>query len=356
MVSDYAADQWGMVTAAQAKALDVDGVTLRRLVDSGLLAHVSRGVYGIPPAMSTDHLAERVAWLRLAPERPGWEREPLDPNGGVLSHRSAAALHDLGDLITDAVEIIVPRRRGTREPDVHLRVAQLAEGDVTRVDGLPVTTVTRTITDLAAARTDGGHLGDVIATAHQRRLVDINVLAAHLAPYAFSYGIRDRHSQRGTQFVTQLLREVGYEPDHRSEISDQEALRVARQLSRLAAPQLAGISEAIRSVNAVEPRLLQEATEPIMAMIRNSMGVQQVIDQMSEQVRNALAPIALSEEVRQSLRQAATLIAAQVAATQPPLSITSGQGNASNADDDQAADDDQGGEDREIDAGTTAAS
>jgi predicted transcriptional regulator of viral defense system len=204
LVGDYAADQGGLVTSAQAKAVGVDGVTLRRMAHAGLLEHVTHGVYGVSAAMTAEHQLERAAWLRLAPGRPGWERKPLDSDSGVLSHRSAAVIHGVGDLVTDTVEITVPRRRTSREPNVRLRIATLTDSDVTTVAGLPVTTVERTIVDLLADHTDGGHMGDVIAEAHGRNLVDLSALAQRVAPFASAYGVRDG-ADRGRELIARLL-------------------------------------------------------------------------------------------------------------------------------------------------------
>ncbi len=173
----------------------------------------------------------------MAADRPGWERAPLDPDGGVISHRSAAAVHDLGDLVPDMVEITVPRRRTTRDPDVRLRVDRLTEADVTYVDGLPVTTVERTIVDLLADHTDGGHVGDILAAAHRRDLVNLTTLALRVARYAPAYGIHGG-PDRGTALISLLLLQV----DH-----DEQLSSVASQLVELNPAQLRRLSQLLRA-------------------------------------------------------------------------------------------------------------
>jgi hypothetical protein len=37
----------------------------------------------------------------LRPDVAGWERPKVDPDGGVIAHRSALRLHGLGDLVND---------------------------------------------------------------------------------------------------------------------------------------------------------------------------------------------------------------------------------------------------------------
>jgi hypothetical protein len=200
--------------------------------------------------MGAEYLLERAAWLRLAPDQPGWERKPLDPDGGVLSHRSAAALHGLGDMVADVVEITVPRRRTSRDPNVRLRIAKLADDEVTSVDGLPVTTVERTIADLMADHTDGGHLGDVIADAHRRHLVDLRALSRRVARYAAAYGVRDRGADLGTKLIARLLDQVGYQDrdvEHGRQVS-----AIADRLVTLDPDVLSNISKLLDSTGAVE--------------------------------------------------------------------------------------------------------
>ncbi|GAA4010445.1 hypothetical protein GCM10022247_35820 [Allokutzneria multivorans] len=189
MLGDLAADQWGMVTVAQALDAGVDRGTIDRLVSEDLLERLARGVYALPGASEAErHTAERTAWLRLDPARLAHERVVLDEKGGVLSHRSAARLLRLGELRAGPVELTVPRRRTTRHRDVHLRVGTLAPEDVMVVDLLHVTTAARTIADLLADGEDGGHVGAIISEALRRAEVEFSTLVEKLAPYAAKRG------------------------------------------------------------------------------------------------------------------------------------------------------------------------
>ena len=249
VLGEYAADQWGMVTAAQAADLDVQRVTLTRLVAAGLLDHVIRGVYGIPAALSSPHLIEKAVWLRLDPSTPAWQREPLDGGGGVVSHRSAAAVHELGDLVADAVEVTVPRRRTTRDNAVRLRRGTLTDSDVARVDGLPVTTAERTVLDLLADHTDGGHVADVLAAALRRNLVDIDGLGDRADAFAGRYGITGG-AHRGRRLLDRLLAEIGYDAAGER---DRRLASLAHQLDGLNDDQLLGLSAAMREIRGPEP-------------------------------------------------------------------------------------------------------
>lgn len=205
-VADYTTEQWGMVTSAQAKAVGVDGVTLLRMVDAGLLERVRRACYLVTAAAQPVHVQERAAWLLLNPAVPAWERPRLDPAGGVVSHSSAALIHDIGDLLADTIEITVPRRRGTREPDLKLRLATLDENDVTLVEGLPVTTVERTIIDHLADHHDGGHIGQMIHHAVRADQLDVDSLAARVGVYNRRYALKGRD---GRELIDYLLDQGG---------------------------------------------------------------------------------------------------------------------------------------------------
>lgn len=206
LVGDYTADQWGMITAAQATAAGIDSVTLHRLADAGHLESVRRGVYAATIAPASHHRDIQGAWLALNPAVPAWERPKLDPDGGVASHRTAALVHELGDMVTDSIELTVPRRRVTRDPVVKLRQRDLGEDDIVLADGLPVTSVARTIDDLLADRVDASHAAAAIKDAAQTHQLDLDHLASRIGQYCRRYGVK---SHDGNQLVDHLLAQIG---------------------------------------------------------------------------------------------------------------------------------------------------
>lgn len=188
VLGEYAADQWGLVTSAQATHAGVDAPTLTRLAAAGTITPVVRGVYQLAGSPHARFVTEAAAWLRLDPAKPAWERDPLDPDGGVISHRSAALIHQIGDLLAPHVEFTIPRRRRTRDTTIRFHQAQLAPDEVTMVDWLPVTTVERTLADLFAEHLDGGHAADLLSDAFESHHIDNSRLAHYLAPFASRYG------------------------------------------------------------------------------------------------------------------------------------------------------------------------
>ncbi|MGW0294735.1 type IV toxin-antitoxin system AbiEi family antitoxin domain-containing protein [Streptomyces tuirus] len=329
ILSGMAADQWGLVTAAQAKAQGLSAVQLKRLTEAGLLENVGRGVYALPAAGAPRHLEIKVAWLRLQPTVPAWERPIGGPDSGVISHASACQLHGLGDIPAPDVEISVPRRRTTTEPFVRLRTADMNPADVTVVDGLPVTTAARTVVDLLQAKADGGHVGGVIADAERRDLVDIDVLAQAVQPYARKYGLRP--AATGYELIEHLVGQAG-RTLHAQEVvrAGEEGLAIgaelgARESAAILAPYLntevpaaaalqpylAGQLQAARSIApllqafAEQQRGIRAALDNAMPDILGSSAlraVQELQDSSAfkEALRNAMPPSHLAEMLQQS--------------------------------------------------------
>ncbi|WIY07299.1 type IV toxin-antitoxin system AbiEi family antitoxin domain-containing protein [Amycolatopsis mongoliensis] len=207
LISGFTADQWGMVTSRQASGAGVDRSTLHRLEAAGYLDRVRHGVYASTTAVVTAARDEQAAWLSLDPATAAWDRPPLDPDGGVLSHRSAARLHGLGELVDDRITFTTPRRRTSRDPDLWFKRAELAEDDVTTVDGLPVTTALRTILDLLDQHVDGSHLATIIREAVLANLVRLDELADRIGPYSVRYGVR--RPGDGEALLDHLLAGIG---------------------------------------------------------------------------------------------------------------------------------------------------
>lgn len=212
-LGEYAADQWGMVTTAQAARAGVDTTMLHRLTDKGHLHPVRRAVYALATAAISSHRDVQAAWLAFNPSVPAWERPKLDPAGTVVSHRTAARVHGFGDMFVDSIELTVPRRRESRDPQLRLRQLRhraLTEDDVTLVDGLPVTTAVRTVEDLLDDHVDGSHVAEVVKDAYRAGQLDLAVLNQRVGPYARRYGVK---SLDGADLVDYLLEQGGTSRD-----------------------------------------------------------------------------------------------------------------------------------------------
>ncbi|MGW5575172.1 hypothetical protein ACWEVD_28555 [Nocardia thailandica] len=111
-------------------------------------------------------------------------------------------LQQLGDLDADIHQFTVDKPRRSRSSEVSFTVAPLAPAEWHRVDGLPVTRPLRTVTDLAAANTDGGHLASVVRDTILTGETTSAELAEALRPYAHNYGA---HPGDGAEVVKTFI-------------------------------------------------------------------------------------------------------------------------------------------------------
>jgi hypothetical protein len=149
---DIAESQLGYFTAAQARAAGIHQVRLIQLHQSGDIERVSRGVYRLArfPVSPLGQYMEAALWPQV--RRPEAR--------AIISHVSALALHELSEVSPAKIHITLPpdlRLRRAVPPQLVLHFAPLAPDDVQVVEGVPVTTVARTIRDVNAA-----HLGPAL--------------------------------------------------------------------------------------------------------------------------------------------------------------------------------------------------
>lgn len=166
------AAQHGLITRKQALALAFtdDGIRWRR--DRGLWEPVHWGVYrfhGVPESREQAILAACLA------------------ANGVASHRAAAFLLEVPE-VSYAIDLTVTGERHPLDGVTFHRAAPVDFVDRNRVAGIPATSLTRTVIDLAA----------ILATEELEALLD-HVLARRRTRLAYlnerlrALGIRGRH-------------------------------------------------------------------------------------------------------------------------------------------------------------------
>ncbi len=187
--------QWGLVTSAQAQAAGLLHMDLTRLARSGDLVRVGHGVYRDAGAPTDQHEELRVAWLSTDPTRPAYQRLRDPHQDAVVSGESAAKLHGIGDFRADQVEISLPQRRRSRREGVRFRVREIEPQDTTLVQGLPVTSLERTIADLVRDGHDLGHVADAVSDALRQSQLDDRHLEELLRPAAHSRGFAQGDGQ-----------------------------------------------------------------------------------------------------------------------------------------------------------------
>jgi predicted transcriptional regulator of viral defense system len=128
--------QAGYFTTAQAQALGIARAQLSRYVTAGKLERSQQGVYRLTPFPRVPHEDLFIAWLAAGPE-------------AVISHDSALAIYELSDALPAHVHLTVPRSASHRRPGYRLHTSRITPAEITHYGGLQVTTVARTIADIA---------------------------------------------------------------------------------------------------------------------------------------------------------------------------------------------------------------
>ncbi len=141
----------GLFTSKEARAAGIQDSVLVRLAQRGRLERMARGVYRI-----AQYPADRFAQYR---EAVLWARASQGPEEIALSHETALLLYGISDANPSRVNLTAPTSARLRRkcPDwVAIHRANLSPQDIGEHEGLPVTTVSRSIMDvlLTTHRTD----------------------------------------------------------------------------------------------------------------------------------------------------------------------------------------------------------
>jgi len=159
-VAELAGKQGGVVSRSQVLSLGFHASAFDRAVASGLLVRQLIGVYRVA---STPPVRDVKLWAALL-----WAGD-----GAVLSHRTAGwvwKLDGLGLKPPDVVDVtVVARRKRVAVPEVQLhRTSALTNGaDFGKRDRLPVTSLARTLVDLASVLTSS-ELDQAYASARRK--------------------------------------------------------------------------------------------------------------------------------------------------------------------------------------------
>ncbi len=127
--------QAGYFTTRQARRAGYSPSLLTYHTKRGAFQRVRRGVYRWSAFPEMPHADLFIAWLSAGPK-------------AVISHDSALALYGLSDALPGEIHLTVPRTASRRRRGVRLHTARLQPEEVTEREGLPVTTLPRTFTDL----------------------------------------------------------------------------------------------------------------------------------------------------------------------------------------------------------------
>jgi predicted transcriptional regulator of viral defense system len=154
-----AEQQAGYFTSAQAARARLQSKLLWHHEKSGRLIRVAHGVYRLAQFPTSPFEDLFVAWLRCGPK-------------AVISHESALSVYDLSDVIPGEVHVTVPRTASRRRPGIRLHTNRLRSQDIKKREGLPITSVPRTIADVAKAGLGEEQVRSAIHQAVERGLAN----------------------------------------------------------------------------------------------------------------------------------------------------------------------------------------
>jgi len=155
---ELAEGQVGYFSASQARELGFGSDLITYHAKQGNFLRAARGIYRLKrfPASPFEDLI--VACLRSGPK-------------AVVSHETALVVYGLSDLMPAQIHLVVPRTKSRRLRGLKLHRHRIGESEVTRRDGVQVTTPVRTLLDVATAGVSEEQVAQAVREALQRGLV-----------------------------------------------------------------------------------------------------------------------------------------------------------------------------------------
>lgn len=150
-----AADQAGYFTAAQAKAVGYSYPAQAHHVGARNWIRVGRGIFRLTDWVpgAQDELARWHLWSKQR---------------GVVSHDTALGVHDVGELESPRIHLTVPPGFRMANDALVLHIAELPDEDIEAGPGFRLTTLTRSLIDVAAEHVDEDQLARAVDEALAR--------------------------------------------------------------------------------------------------------------------------------------------------------------------------------------------
>lgn len=203
-LAELAARQHGTVATWQLLRLGYSEHVIRRLVADGWLHRLHRGAY----AVGHTRLSVKARWMAAV--------LACGPDA-VLSHAAAAALHEL-QRAPGMIDVTTPTQRTV--PGIRCHRSRCPHtSDRTVTDGIPVTTVNRTLLD-QAERLSRQRLRTMVEAAQRRDLLDGRKLEALLARTT---------GHRGAEPLKRVLSELHEQAPWIQSVLEQRFLELIRE-------------------------------------------------------------------------------------------------------------------------------
>jgi predicted transcriptional regulator of viral defense system len=182
LLYEIAEGQAGYFTAYQARSVGFSWERLSENVKTGRFRRVAHGIYRLSRFPISQNENYFVAWLRTRPD-------------SVISHESALSVYNLSDDLPDEIHVIIPRTGSRRRQGLRLHTNRIGKDEITICEGLPITTVERTIADVAFSGLAADQVQNAIKGAIYRGLTTRQQLIA----------MADRRGGRVMRIFSQVL-------------------------------------------------------------------------------------------------------------------------------------------------------
>lgn len=174
---DIAKTQGGYFTAAQALVAGYPYQAQNYHVDRGNWQRLDRGLFRLPEWPVSEH-EDLIRWSQ-------WSH-----GKGLVSHETALSVHDIGDVNPARVHLTVPSGFRKRGEGVILHQGEVPEDDVQQREGFRVTTLLRSVLDVATGDLDLDQLATVVAEALKRGLFTRRMLLARVDEFGDRVALR----------------------------------------------------------------------------------------------------------------------------------------------------------------------
>jgi predicted transcriptional regulator of viral defense system len=163
---EIAENQAGYFSASQARDAGFSWERLSSNAKKGLFLRVARGVYRLTRFPGSAYEDLFVAWLRTG-------------RNAVVSHESALSVYELTDVLPSEIHVIVPRTASRRRKGIRQHTNQLEPDEIAHREGLPLTTVARTIVDVSMSGLAEEQVLQAVQESLQRGLTSQDELLSH---------------------------------------------------------------------------------------------------------------------------------------------------------------------------------
>ncbi len=134
----FAEDQAGYFSLAQALEIGIRRNQIYRELKRGKFKKAGWGVYRFVQFPASQFEEIHIAVLSAG-------------QNAIVGFETALYVYDLSDIIPDEIHLILPATSSRRRTGIRVHTTQLNPADITHFEGLPITTVDRTLVDCAFA-------------------------------------------------------------------------------------------------------------------------------------------------------------------------------------------------------------